>query len=210
MRGCGNRKPGGVYICSKLGPYGKPLEHFIIDPPLPFDGKPFRAPIVMKEGDTKHLVFWVGAEFYPECCDYIEETRVKGASKRVRPDFPIEILTPESKMFFVHPRAIIENFTELPKPEYCPKQETQHTDNAEYCIGHTYQLPAATPRSVGDVSYTVYPAGVEASKLTFKAGTFMWLPINAVEHVLNKDGTANKNVMEKKHISKIPLYYVKE
>ena len=34
-RGCGEREPGGVYAECGLSPYGSPLEHFLIDPPMP-------------------------------------------------------------------------------------------------------------------------------------------------------------------------------
>lgn len=34
-RGCGDREPGGVYAESGVGPFGFPLEHFLIDPPMP-------------------------------------------------------------------------------------------------------------------------------------------------------------------------------
>ncbi len=34
-RGCGDREPGGVYAESGLSRYGRPIEHFLFDPPLP-------------------------------------------------------------------------------------------------------------------------------------------------------------------------------
>ena len=34
-RDCGERQAGGVYVESGIGPYGFPLEFFMIDPPQP-------------------------------------------------------------------------------------------------------------------------------------------------------------------------------
>ena len=82
-RGCGKRVKGGLYACCGLSPNGKPIEHFLIDPPGPYKGEPFRAPIIQEERDVKHLVFWVGAQHYPFCPDFIEETRNFGVSKRI-------------------------------------------------------------------------------------------------------------------------------
>ena len=64
-RGCGKRKPGGVYICTKLSPHGVPLEEFIIDPPEAYEGEKFRVPIIFEKNGKNHLLFWVGKEFYP-------------------------------------------------------------------------------------------------------------------------------------------------
>ena len=64
IRGCGKRKAGGVYVMSELGPDGVPLEAVMIDPPVPYDGGPFRAPQLVRKDGVAHLVFWVGAEFY--------------------------------------------------------------------------------------------------------------------------------------------------
>lgn len=42
-------------------------------------------------------------------------------------------------MFFVHRKAIIEHYQDLPEPEYCPKDNPSHRSTLEYCIGHLYQ-----------------------------------------------------------------------
>ena len=107
-RGCGKRTKGGLYACCGLSPYGKPIEDFLIDPPLAFSGESFRAPIVNVVNEVTNLIFWMGKEFYPYCPDYIEETRVMGISKRVPLGFDFKGVVPfESSMYFIHPRAII-------------------------------------------------------------------------------------------------------
>jgi len=214
IRGCGSRKPGGVYICSELKPGGLPLEIFIIDPPIPYEAdKPFRVPIIIERGGTNHLLFWVGKEHYPFTSDFIEEARLFGASKRVLANFPIEKLANSSMMFFVHPEAIIENYQRLPPPEYCPKDKTKHLSNDEYCIGHVYQVATASDddgtRRIGDTTYQVYPTEVIPERLTFKPGIFLRLPITDIDNVL-KDGKPHPEVTKKADSVKIPINYVEE
>jgi hypothetical protein len=76
-RGCGDRTPGGLYIESGLGLGGVPLEHFLVDPPLPVPeglnliNKP--QIVVDTETGVAHLWLWIGAEWYPYVPDYLEE-----------------------------------------------------------------------------------------------------------------------------------------
>src|SRR5258706_16194102 len=87
-RGCGDRESGGVYAESGLSPWGRPLEEFLIDPPLPIPegldlvNKPQLWQRVLSQGEPAldeeglpiyDLLIWVGAEHYPYCPDYIEE-----------------------------------------------------------------------------------------------------------------------------------------
>ncbi len=41
-RGCGMREKGGLYACCGTSPFGKPVEEFLIDPPLPFIRRAFK------------------------------------------------------------------------------------------------------------------------------------------------------------------------
>ena len=163
-RGCGKRKPGGVYICTKLSPHGVPLEEFIIDPPEAYEGEKFRVPIIFEKNGKNHLLFWVGKEFYPFPSDFIEEVRRFGASKRVPVEFPIQKLSAGSLMFFVHSLAIIKNHDVLPPPPLCPKRLKSHLSNETYCLGHSYQVAPANyegRRKVGDTVYDVKPVTPE-------------------------------------------------
>jgi hypothetical protein len=214
IRGCGKRKPGGVYICSKLNPGGLPLNMFIIDPPLSYDDKPFRVPIIVERDGINHLLFWVGKEYYPFTSDFIEEVRLFGASKRVPANFPIEKLDNRSMMFFAHPGAVIKAYEGLPKTEYCPKMSDQkHRSSGEYCIGHVYQVAPASndgdTRTIGDTSYHVYPPENMPENLSFKPGIFLRLPITDIDNVL-KDGKAHPEVTIKAASVKININYVEE
>ncbi|MGD0238249.1 MAG: hypothetical protein ABSC55_27415 [Syntrophorhabdales bacterium] len=209
-RGCGKRKPGGVYICTKLSTHGVPLEEFIIDPPRPYEGERFRAPTIFEKDGVCHLLFWVGKAFYPFPSDFIEEVRRFGASKRVPVDFPIEKLSAGSLMFFVHPRAIIKNHNLLPPPPRCPKGFPDHLSNETYCLGHSYQVAPANDegrRKIGDTVYSVTTVTTEGP-LEFSPGIFLRLPITDIDHVLYKDGKADPRVKERE--VKIPLNYTME
>ena len=211
-RGCGKRKPGGVYICTKLSSDGVPLEEFIIDPPRPYEGEKFRTPLILERDGLCHLLFWVGRAFYPFPSDFIEEVRRFGASKRVPVDFPIEKLSKGSLMFFVHPRAIIKNHTALPPPPRCPKNLAEHLSNETYCLGHSYQVAPVNDegkRRIGDTVYSVTNVTIEAP-LEFSPGIFLRLPVTDIDHVVYKNGTVDPRVEEKKTEVKIPLNYTRD
>jgi hypothetical protein len=211
-RGCGKRKPGGVYICTKLSPHGAPLEEFIIDPPEAYEGEKFRVPIIFEKNGKNHLLFWVGKEFYPFPSDFIEEVRRFGASKRVPVEFPVQKLSMGSLMFFVHSLAIIKNHNVLPPPPLCPKRLKSHLSNETYCLGHSYQvapLNCEGRRKVGDTVYDVKPV-TPGVPLEFASGIFLRLPITDIDHVVYKDGKPDPRVKEREPEVKIPLNYTFE
>ena len=211
-RGCGKRKAGGVYICTKLSPHGVPLEEFIIDPPESYGGEKFRVPIILEKNGMNHLLFWVGKEFYPYPSDFIEEVRRFGASKRVPVEFPIQKLSVGSLMFFMHPLAIIKDHKVLPPPPRCPKHLKSHLNNETYCLGHSYQVAPANHegrRQIGDTVYDVKPVGSDAP-LEFAPGIFLRLPITDIDHVVHKDGRPDPRVAERASEVTIPLNYTRE
>ncbi len=86
--GCGDREPGGVYAESGLSPRGRPLEEFLIDPPLPIPAgldlihKPRTWQRMLPSGEPAldveglpiyDLLIWVGQEHYPYVPDFLEE-----------------------------------------------------------------------------------------------------------------------------------------
>src|SRR6516162_114397 len=87
-RGCGDREPGGVYVESGLSSRGRPLEEFLIDPPLPIPegldlvNKPQIWKRMLPSGGPAldvdgfpifDLLIWVGREHYPYVPDFLEE-----------------------------------------------------------------------------------------------------------------------------------------
>lgn len=145
-RGCGDRSPGGCYVESGIGPYGFPLEHFMIDPPQPLPpgldlvNKAQILPRMRHSGEQEHdaiglpifdLFMHIGAAHYPYAPDYIEETRRLGASRRINPNLDLSLLTRASRMILAHPKAIPQNWAQLQPPVRCRKHLERH-DLASY------------------------------------------------------------------------------
>ncbi len=188
-RGCGYRTPGGLYVCSGLSPYGRPLSEFVIDPPILYEGEPFRAPQLFERDGVKHLKMFVGAEHYPFASDFLEESRRYGVSKRIPNRFPVEQLEPGSMLYLIHPRAIVADYEALPLPEYCPKDvESHRTAKDECCLGYSYLVAEANSgislRQIGDTSYEVYPHSMGGEQHEYHAGFFLVVPITHFDHIL--------------------------
>lgn len=116
-RGCGkSRTEESPYACTGLDAEGVPIEHFLVDPVIPWPGGWQRGAKIIQKGDTHHLVIFIGKEFYPSPWDYLEETRRFGASRKLPKNLPFHLLTPgKSLMLLVHARAFpIFNFTLRP------------------------------------------------------------------------------------------------
>lgn len=111
-RGCGERVQGGLYISVPSGYYGMSIEHFLVDPPVRWDGGQVRAPMLIPQDGVNHVLLGIGREFYPFVPDFVEEARVMGISKRIPFTFDLTTLkpptddTPASGLLLVHPRAI--------------------------------------------------------------------------------------------------------
>jgi len=107
-RGCGFREKGGLYLCCGSSPWGMPVEHFVVDPPVSWRGpRILRAPMLVERGGIHHVIMTVGARYYPYVPDFIEEVRVMGLSKQIPRDFDLSKLTPGgSTIILVHSRAI--------------------------------------------------------------------------------------------------------
>jgi hypothetical protein len=72
------------------------------------------------------LLIWVGAEFYPFCVDYLEETRRFGASRRLNPNLDLSLLSRSSRMILAHPLVINTAWQEQCPPESCKKKVPGH------------------------------------------------------------------------------------
>ena len=215
-RGCGKRVKGGLYACCGTSPYGEPIEHFLIDPPLPYNGDPFRAPLVQERNgvkDVKDLIFWVGQEFYPFCPDFIEETRYLGVSKRVPVNFDWSGVTPfQSRMFFIHPKALVDETKE--SVDRCPKDIPAHEKGEEFCLRSLYFFVDAELqdekyfRKIGSTTYNV-PRMVSNYRPKYSAGTFLWLPFAHFEYVMPENKMADDRV--KKALAEgAPIHLVDE
>ncbi len=168
-RGCGaHRTAGSLYleIPTTTGPNGRPIEDFLICPPIqPNFELPVQGQLPFWSGAVLHLVDWIGECFYPNVCDWIEESRVLGISRKISLQFAtsdtganaglsiLEALTPASRLYFAHPRALINNVDDYRDgsssnvlPWSCPRNVEGHPetdpndpDDGEYgppcCVG---------------------------------------------------------------------------
>ena len=166
-RGCGVRKPSGVYLVSTPSRYGRPIEDFLVDPPqalrdaegllvdLPKIGQVLQE-AVYEERDGERVMVrpslvldWVGAEYYPNVADFVEEVRRYGMSRRVSARFDFSQLVPGSRQVLVHPRATILNADEYQRERCttvgvptCPKlngetERAQQTAREHTAAGFT-------------------------------------------------------------------------
>jgi len=106
QRGCGTREEGGVYFESGLSEDGHPLEHFLCDPPVPYQVDSTLGQTLIERDGTHHVVDWIGQSGYPYPADIVEEVRRYGLSRRVSKTFDFEKLTPDSCIILVHARAV--------------------------------------------------------------------------------------------------------
>ena len=204
IRGCGKRKPGGLYLCTQLSSRGEPLEHFFFDPPQATQYRPVRIPMLLPApGGINHLAIWVGEEFYPHMADFIEETRLKGISRRVPSTFQFEKFGPSSKMLFIHPKSIVKNGEMYPEV-VCPKGNPPHPD----CIGKGYQVAPPDPDSVDtrSIANLKYKVSYTEMKHIFEPGFFMWAPITNIDYVTVK-GEVEEKIAQRAQKWELPVRF---
>ncbi|MFN6323683.1 MAG: hypothetical protein ACK4VS_09865 [Burkholderiales bacterium] len=209
QRGCGARKAGGAYLCTATGSDGVPFEHFVFDPPRPFDYEPFRAPILFPDPNVEglnHVLIWIGEEFYPSPLDFLEELKVYGVSRRIPNEFQFEKLRPgSSKMMFVHPRAVLPKG--LVSKIGCTQGRTpeEHKENTcFFCHAQTVQALGskvsgsenALRATIGTVSYEV-PEQDVVDKKDFQTGVFLRLPVTHIEYQATSATDPGNHYLEK-------------
>lgn len=221
-RGCSTRKAGGVYLESGLTPFGCPIEELLFDPAIaekdggsPAWFKPHRSPILFEKDGGWHVLIWVGAEFYPNVWDFIEEVRVAGASRRVPENMDFSKLSDRSRMFFVHATAWTRAAAENDKSYcHCPKKTHALFEDERSCIGGS--LYTATPTIVENgVKWRGLPCGHRyrvhgpAKDETLQGlldlvagmesgpGMFLQMAITGIALIRHKDGSFDAQVRER-------------
>lgn len=137
-RGCGERAENALYVCVAESPLGMPIEYFLVDPVVAFEGKILRSPMLIRDRfETVHFALGIGKMYYPFVSDFVEEARRVGVSKRVPRNFDPSVLTPaKSKFLLIHPRAIPQFDYDLRDMNNCPK----NLKEPHRCIGHLWDL----------------------------------------------------------------------
>lgn len=112
VRGCGTRVAGGVYVVCPMGPNGRPLESFLLDPPVPIDmdalGLAPRGVQLLDRDGATHVLDYVGAQHYPNVADFLEEVRRFGLSRRVPRTLDFSRLGSRSRILIAHGRGWID------------------------------------------------------------------------------------------------------
>lgn len=116
-RGCGERVAGGLYVECGMSPFGRPVEHFLIDPPIPIDAAALgvsprgvtiaRMPGGPGEPPIPTVIDWVGSQHYPNVADFVEEVRRFGLSRRIPRTAEFAKLGARSQILLLHARAIV-------------------------------------------------------------------------------------------------------
>jgi hypothetical protein len=130
-RGCGYRQPGAAYLAVPLGAGGRPVEEFLIDPPLVIHdpaslGLTSVGTAMIERDGVTHVLDIVGREHYPTVRAFIDEARRMGISRRISRNSDFSKITPVSRLLLLHRHADIANAPEFPTSEACPCQAPEH------------------------------------------------------------------------------------
>jgi hypothetical protein len=228
-RACGKRVVAGIYAEARFSPHGQPPETFLQCPPklidLPAWGITAVGVQLIDFNDTWHVFDVVGKGHYPYVADYVEETRRKGASRRLPRHLDFSKLTPDSHIVLIHEKAIIENYDQYPQPPavFCPMDKHLALLN-EMCAGlWWHDIPAEDFQAKADgtqryraipggVSYYAYPRP-ERVHPKYQHGIFMTLPITNLAVIAGRNPEEVKNAQEalqSASLSGLPVYMEEE
>ena len=231
-RGCGQRKRGGIYAECGLSPVGRPLEDFLVDPPLVIEPKAFGvSPIGVTlfadpESGVTHILDWVGEESYPCVTDFLEEVRRFGLSRRLPRTLPFERMTAQSRIILLHRKASVTDPTpylaDWRRP--CPQRLPTHavpTTPAPHCASlwwedapdgdvlPTIDSPAdADPRmvrrSMPSFSYLtrLTPAGVQPQ---YQPAIFARFPLARLVVIADPEGSTHHAALDCAQQSTLPV-----
>jgi hypothetical protein len=146
-RGCGYRQPGGAYFAVPFGPDGRPVEEFLIDPPIVIGAARLGAAsvgvtLIERDGVT-HVLDIVGREHYPTVAEFVDEARRLGVSRRAPRTIDFERINERSRLLLAHPHADIANAAEFPCGRRCPCRVPEHLADGygDMCARMWWQEP---------------------------------------------------------------------
>lgn len=228
QRACGRRIAAGIYAETRLSPFGQPIETFIICPPKPIDiaawGLAPRGARLVEINGIWHVFDIVSKADY-HVADYIEETRCKGASRRLSSKLDFSKLSQESRLVLIHEQAIIENYNEYPQPPSISCPRDIHRDRLEeMCAGQWWHdIPASELRSdaeglrhtrtiPGGVSYIAYPRPEGIIPL-YQFGVFLSLPISNLAVIAGRNPQEDEKAekaFRAASLGELPVYMEEE
>ena len=212
-RGCGWRKPGGIYLVSDTigGGRGKPAEHFFLDPlrtpaELELGRVNPRGQQVVVQGNVALFVDWIGAEHYPTPIHFMDECARYGLSRRTSWNTIRDPAVRQAKEWYllaVHPRGYPQSWRELvaswPGEFGCPRSwcGCQHCRDCAHPSGPCPRLLWADEKLDDGRAilrrHPVRPAGV---KVEWAVGAFALFWIPRVEVVIGAGGEGLKRAHE--------------
>jgi hypothetical protein len=196
-RGCGYRQPGGAYFAVPLGPGGRPIEEFLIDPPVVIDD-PARLGLasvgvtLIERDGVSHVIDIVGRQHYPTVASFIGEARRLGISRRAPRTIDFGRITPASGLLLAHPHADIANAAEFPCEARCPCHVAEHL-----MLGF------------GDMCARLWWAEpLEAAR--HRLALFASFPIAQIEVVRDDTGGSHVNTIERASGAGVPMVEVEK
>src|SRR5205823_10861684 len=130
-RGCGYRQPGRAYFAVPLAPGGRPVEEFLIDPPVVIEdaarlGLTSVGMGVFERDGVTHVVDIVGREHYPTVAAFVDEARRLGVSRRAPRTIDFAQISTQSRLLLAHANGDIANAAEFPTDTICPCHVPKH------------------------------------------------------------------------------------
>lgn len=134
-RGCGKRKAGGMYLELGTSECGRPLESFILCPPVPVNETWGVTPVNTRL--IGNAIFdWVGEGYWPNVCDYLEEVRAFGVSARLPTNLDLRKLTEAPVFYPIHARGLLLDWWQYPnRQRSCPNHAVDHSLGDGPCAG---------------------------------------------------------------------------
>lgn len=225
VRGCGTRDAGGIYAECLLSPHGRPVEEFLVDPPVPVDADALRITprgvrLIPRE-NVVHVYDWVGEMYYPNVADFVEEVKRYGVSRKLNPNLSFGRLTPASRLVLLHKRAYIDNFEEYGSrlDKSCPKGLPPHWQGKAMCMKLWWEDIAHGERIKEDERFVrrkmpgfeymgmEKPEGVEPD---YHLAIFAIFPINRIAIINDPEGGKHEESLEMASSARLPVRLVEE
>ena len=156
---CGSsRQKDSLYLECRFGPGGRPLEEFLLCPPvrlseeildgLSRQGMHLFPQQVVSDETIYHILDWISEAHYKNVSAFLREGAAINFSRKIQPSFPFEKLSAASRYLPVHARGWIENYEEyfkyepytLPREMCCPLRLVHHRSVGDSRMAHGSQI----------------------------------------------------------------------
>jgi hypothetical protein len=227
-RGCGrSRVAGATYAVTDKEWFRQyPLSYFLFDPPILVKnptawGLSAQGISYVQKDGVWHAQDWIGAQFYPNAADILEEAVNLNGSGLFPLTNQLGQLTEKSKRLLFHPRGWIKDpapfhenllFKDLPD---CPKKDDNHKINQHFMCAmlHWQDVTGGVDidptqryvnRTIGQTTYQAakVPLGVQPD---FELALIGWLPIDEFQVVEGNDDKVAKALELLEKVSNIPF-----